>query len=163
MRNAQAALEYLITYGWVAMLVLLALGVGFYFGLLTPGHFITEQCIISPQIVCLEAQIGTDGWVLMKLQNSMGDTINIGNVTSLDILLEEHDDNNNLSIRNGRQGILRFKVQDGFGPEDRISFNFRLEFQRNISGAPIHNTSAYVYKRVCDGVLSDDKMHIRNC
>lgn len=42
-RKAQAAMEFLMTYGWAILVVLLAIGALAYFGVLDPGRLLPES------------------------------------------------------------------------------------------------------------------------
>ncbi len=53
MKKGQAALEFLMTYGWAILVVLAAVGALAYFGVLSPGKFLPEKCITTnPAISC---------------------------------------------------------------------------------------------------------------
>lgn len=52
MAKAQSAMEFLVTYGWVLTAVLSIIGLLFYFGVMNPKMFITEQCISSYPFFC---------------------------------------------------------------------------------------------------------------
>ncbi len=40
--KGQAAMEFLMTYGWAILAAIIAIGVLSYFGIFSPGNFITE-------------------------------------------------------------------------------------------------------------------------
>ena len=46
--KGQAAMEFLMTYGWAILVVLIAVGALAYFGLLSPDKLLTERCVITP-------------------------------------------------------------------------------------------------------------------
>ncbi|MBW2981024.1 hypothetical protein KY360_06430 [Candidatus Woesearchaeota archaeon] len=46
-KKAQAAMEFLMTYGWAILIVLIAIGALAYFGVLSPERFLPEKCVIS--------------------------------------------------------------------------------------------------------------------
>ena len=46
-KKAQAAMEFLMTYGWAILVVLIAIGALAYFGVLSPERFLPEKCVIS--------------------------------------------------------------------------------------------------------------------
>jgi hypothetical protein len=49
-KKSQAAMEFLMTYGWAILVVLAAIAALAYFGVLSPGKFIPEKCMLSPGI-----------------------------------------------------------------------------------------------------------------
>ena len=43
-KKGQAAMEFLMTYGWAILVVLVAIGALAYFGVLSPDRFLPERC-----------------------------------------------------------------------------------------------------------------------
>lgn len=80
MRKGQAAMEFLMTYGWAILVVLVAIGALAYFGVLSPERLIPERCVMQAGIECADAKVtATD--VTIVLRNSMGYTVDITNVS----------------------------------------------------------------------------------
>jgi len=71
-RKGQAAMEFLMTYGWAILVVLAAVGALAYFGVLSPSRFIPEKCYLSGGIGCTDFTATTDGDVTIVLQNGAG-------------------------------------------------------------------------------------------
>lgn len=73
LRKSQAALEFIMTYGWAILVVLVAIGALAYFGVLDPGKFLPSTCTLPAGIACLDhLASGADGAILVTLQNSLG-------------------------------------------------------------------------------------------
>ncbi|MBU1975326.1 MAG: hypothetical protein KKG59_02885 [Nanoarchaeota archaeon] len=170
-KRGQAAIEYLITYGWVVMIVLIIVGIGFYFGILKPTQFIEESCTSAPQIPCIDAAIGRDGWILINVQNSLGDTINITDVETRDFVIDPTGGGAvpnpfNVSsnyLLNGRKTQLRIYNAEGYAPGELIEITFNIEFRRAINTGtppPLHNISGKIYRRVCDGDIKIIDWHL---
>ncbi len=53
-KNSQAALEFLMTYGWAILVVLVAVGALAYFGVLSPDRFLPQRCSFQAGISCLD-------------------------------------------------------------------------------------------------------------
>jgi hypothetical protein len=71
MRKAQAAMEFLMTYGWAILVVLVAIAALAYFGVLNPGRFLPESCTIGPGLACSDFKVsGTTATIIVK--NGMG-------------------------------------------------------------------------------------------
>ena len=47
MRKGQAAMEFLMTYGWAILVVLAAIAALAYFGVLSPDRFIPDKCLVQ--------------------------------------------------------------------------------------------------------------------
>ena len=60
-KTAQAAMEFLMTYGWALLVVLAAIGALAYFGVLKPQSFLPEQCVLAPGVACLDFRINSTG------------------------------------------------------------------------------------------------------
>jgi hypothetical protein len=77
--KAQAAMEFLMTYGWAILVVLVAIGALAYFGVLNPSKFLPNSCTLEPGIGCIDHQI-KDTFVTLVIQNGKGQTITISNI-----------------------------------------------------------------------------------
>jgi hypothetical protein len=51
-RKGQAALEFMMTYGWAILVVLAAIGALSYFGVLNPSRFTPDTCLASVPFSC---------------------------------------------------------------------------------------------------------------
>ncbi len=82
--RGQAALEFLTTYGWAILVVLLAIGALGYYGIYNPGDSQPESCMMSPGLACGGYQLtttGSDAELTLYLKNSFGKQINLQKVT----------------------------------------------------------------------------------
>ncbi len=82
-KKAQAAMEFLMTYGWAILVVLVAIGALAYFGVLSPDRFLPERCTGPSGLDCLDkASItATNGQVQFVFKNNLGFPIFIGGGT----------------------------------------------------------------------------------
>ncbi len=80
-KKAQAALEFLVNYGWVILVLIVVLGSLVYFGVLEPAT--AEYCIFPPGIDCVgKASVNETGVVFVLINNNMGSSLNITGVSS---------------------------------------------------------------------------------
>ncbi|MFA6889188.1 MAG: hypothetical protein WC254_06860 [Candidatus Woesearchaeota archaeon] len=95
MKKAQGALEFLMTYGWAFLVILIMIGALAYFGVLSPTKFLPERCTFGSQFICKDYLIAYDDSgatpvadITVKLQNNLGQAIyvnnTITNVTSVE-------------------------------------------------------------------------------
>jgi hypothetical protein len=70
--KGQAALEFMMTYGWAILVVLAAIGALSYFGVLNPSRFTPETCIASSGFSCPGKPLVTNDSITFSLVNSMG-------------------------------------------------------------------------------------------
>ena len=73
-RKAQAAMEFLTTYGWAILVVLAAIGALAYFGVLDPSNMLPSTCEISPGFGCPEYAATSRSFTFI-LQNAQGKEI----------------------------------------------------------------------------------------
>ncbi len=52
MKKGQAALEFLATYGWAFLVILVMIGALAYFGVLDPSRYISESCGFGAELPC---------------------------------------------------------------------------------------------------------------
>ena len=74
-KRGQAAMEFLMTYGWAILVVLAAIGALAYFGVLSPDNFLPNRCTTGGEFGCMESQVRDDGSVVLVLQNNVGATL----------------------------------------------------------------------------------------
>lgn len=86
-KKAQAALEFLTTYAWAFIVILVTIGSLYYFGVFDFSRFVPEQCQFSPQIACVDFTIAANR-VSAKFSNTLGESINI---TSAEITSDAQD------------------------------------------------------------------------
>ena len=73
-RKSQAAMEFLMTYGWAILVVLAAIAALAYFGVLSPEKFLPEKCILAPGLACVSHKVEPTQTILI-LSNGLGRTI----------------------------------------------------------------------------------------
>ena len=79
-RKGQAALEFLMTYGWATLVVLVVIGALAYFGVLNPNILVPEKCTLQTGLACKDYKMTPDG-LLLELENGMGKGIVVRNIT----------------------------------------------------------------------------------
>ena len=73
-KRGQAALEFMMTYGWAILIVIVAISALSYFGVLRADRFLPDSCFIGPGISCLSHKATTDTLDIV-LQNQLGQDI----------------------------------------------------------------------------------------
>ncbi|MBW2989810.1 hypothetical protein KY358_05845 [Candidatus Woesearchaeota archaeon] len=82
-RKGQAAMEFLMTYGWAILVVLVAIGALAYFGVLSPEKFLPEKCVISTGsgIFCEEFTATAGTGVTLRLKNIMTESMWVDSIS----------------------------------------------------------------------------------
>jgi len=79
MKRGQSAMEFLMTYGWAILVVLIVLGALFYLGVFSPK--IVSSCNIQAPFVCKDIQIKENGVVVSigskNIQNGIVQSITV--------------------------------------------------------------------------------------
>ena len=86
-KKAQAAMEFLMTYGWAILVVLAAIGALAYFGVLSPGNLLPEKTTFKAPFLNTESAViiwnsATNVTVQVPFTNSQGGSVNISTVTA---------------------------------------------------------------------------------
>jgi hypothetical protein len=92
MKNkGQAAMEFLMTYGWAILVVIAAIAALAYFGVLDPAKLLPERCQSSAGMDCIDkASIKTSG-VEFALRNNLGFPISVTGISGTDCAGPETD------------------------------------------------------------------------
>ena len=79
-KKGQAALEFLLTYSWAILVVIVIIGALAYFGVLNPENFIPERCTLSAGISCDDFVYDSNTFEL-QFTNAFGRSIEISSIT----------------------------------------------------------------------------------
>jgi hypothetical protein len=80
-RKAQAALEFLMTYGWAILVVLIAIGALAFFGVLSPERFLPAKCTLQPGLACADHKV-TPGQITVVIKNGYGADITVDSMSA---------------------------------------------------------------------------------
>ncbi len=78
-KKGQAAMEFMATYGWALLAIVVAISALATFGVLNADKFIPERCLMFPGVACLSHKATVDTTTVV-LQNSIGQTMLITNL-----------------------------------------------------------------------------------
>ncbi|MBW2976406.1 hypothetical protein KY347_03095 [Candidatus Woesearchaeota archaeon] len=146
-RKSQAAMEFLMTYGWAILVVLAAIAALAYFGVLSPERFMPEKCVLAPGLACVSFRLET-GELEMYISNGLGKTIQI-----TEIALDEPAGATDFScaepfttnLRSGEQEQFFIPENDGEG-DDTCSFGTE-------AGDPYRGDIRITYTETATGIL----------
>ncbi len=157
-RKGQAALEYLVTYGWGILAILVVVGALAYFGLFEPSRYLPDHCSFGAQLQCADYQVvagdgaSNGGVVYLRLRNGFGDGITITNAYVGDVAADigtESSSKGALDIIAGNySNIIAITLPIGVADvveNDRQPLSLVLEFQRTSPEGPKHNVSGEIF------------------
>ena len=87
-KKSQAALEFLTTYAWAFIVIIILIGAIAYFGVIRPQKLLPDRCNFGSEFTCEAYQISlTNNQLLLRLKNNLGNpvtftAINLGSETS---------------------------------------------------------------------------------
>ena len=84
-KKGQAAAEYLVTYGWALLLLVAVIAIILSTGIFNPSYFISEECVLQPDIACTGYQMyrmggDQDAILMMRVENRLGYDMKLANV-----------------------------------------------------------------------------------
>jgi uncharacterized protein (UPF0333 family) len=88
-KKSQAAMEFLLTYGWALIVVIVAVGALAYFGVMSPEKFLPEKCLIptSSGLWCSEfTSSSTANTVTLRIKNILSDSVWVDSITYADFI-----------------------------------------------------------------------------
>jgi len=81
MMKGQTAVEYLMTYGWAILIILIVAGVLAYYGIFAPAGFLGPSASGFSQVYVLSPwDFKTDGNLTIQIENRVGTSINVTNI-----------------------------------------------------------------------------------
>lgn len=79
MAKSQAALEFLTTYVWAFLIIMITLGALYYFGIFDFGKYLPQKCVFPSQLKCLDFSLKPSE-ARIKLVNNLGEDIRVTSV-----------------------------------------------------------------------------------
>lgn len=74
-KKGQAALEFLTTYGWAILVILVMVAALSSFGILSPDRFLPDRCSVGSEFRCNEFEVFSNGSVNLILRNQLNQEV----------------------------------------------------------------------------------------
>lgn len=169
MKKAQSALEFLTTYGWAFMVILIAIGSLAHFGFLKPTP--PSKCMISPEFACHDYKLEIDNInskaiVTLIISNSKDFTMNISHARitlpnskesgefrlyRLANYVPPYDTNNDsIDFVPGEKRYIRWVAEDdgGFQIQEKAKVLFRISYKNQDIDGFVHTINGEVIAEV---------------
>ncbi|MBT3405775.1 hypothetical protein HN419_01265 [Candidatus Woesearchaeota archaeon] len=126
-KRSQAAMEFLMTYGWAILVVLAAIGALAYFGVTKPQQFIPDVCTFPSGFHCVDFVVDTNS-ADMVITNSLGKDATLTGLTLGDCAA-----NSTLPyfFENGEQITIRFTDCDNGAKGSKFNSDISLNYYTN--------------------------------
>ncbi len=132
-KRAQAAMEFLMTYGWAILVVLAAIGALAYFGVLSPANLLPEKCEFPSGLTCTETAaaslsgpvLGNGNEICFPVTNTLGYDVTGVVASTADCTSDAAQD-----ISNGASATLCFDqcTTAGIGAGKKYSYNVEISY-----------------------------------
>jgi hypothetical protein len=149
--KGQAAIEFLTTYAWGVLVVLLTIGAMFYFGILGTDTT-NNKCELWPEFACEESKVNADGTIQLQIRNNLGDMSNVEvSMTTIDCTLLTGPQSQ--PIAEGKRWddagdqIIQFDCAETLTPGDIFEAEITVEYQPRY-GELNHTKEGYLRRAV---------------
>ena len=144
--KGQVAVEFLATYSWAILVVLVAIGALAYFGVLSPEKFLPAKCTLPAGVACTDFKIdSTANTVSVALRNGIG-----YDLTLVSIAAGQCGEGPTQSLNNGDQATFT-TVATGCSPAlvGGQKFNEELQLKYTNSNTGIdHSVNGTITGRI---------------
>ena len=160
-RKSQAALEFLTTYAWAFLVIIIMVGALAYFGVLSPSKLLPDRCNFGSEISCnkdlLVVKKAATNTIQMKLKSNFGTQVTIPRDT---IVLSTDIDGLTCALFKLDEAVPPVKVTKGTGavdlawdsdktltlvvdcsngdtkliPKEKVKFNFEITYYPTTAG-----------------------------
>jgi len=141
-RKAQAAMEFLMTYGWAILVVLIVIGALAYFGVLDPSKLLPEKCVFPTGLHCDDYFVTTTA-INLTIQNGIGKDIEIldirVNETSKALLANCGNFLEDGNLSNGQTGTFNLGCGSS-GLRSGSKYKFDVELKYKYIGSTFEHT-----------------------
>ncbi len=159
--NGQAAMEYLMTYGWVLLSILVIVAILFSSGVFDKGKVLTQECKLIPDLPCLTPggeQIGDVYFVYINISNGLGYSIQFQEIKMKDLITNIEINNagtstdgivqgSSLNLDPGDSIMLSGKFNGNAESETRTFF-INMQYERTGSSSGQHWVSGRIRTKI---------------
>jgi hypothetical protein len=154
-KKGQAALEYMITYGWAFVVIIAAISVLGYFGFLNPNKYIPESCEFGEQLKCVDYYVDSNETIIFRFRNNFETDIILLSASGDAQGREFGGDIDNGAITDGAVKRITLKANKDVFAGSKERFDIQFTFKRDAFGAPEHNLSGSLFAEVVQtGIIS---------
>ena len=134
--KAQAATEFMMTYGWVLVLLGIAISTLAYFNVFNTTRYYPDECQLTPTIICKSGKISTNS-IQLLIRNEFGEDLSMYNIT----IISNEGCNSSVyhapgGINNGEEQLISISCGSSINGE-----RYRGELMMNYQGSGTLHTA----------------------
>ena len=126
-RKGQSAMEFLMTYGWAILIMLVVIAILFMLGVFNPAGAVPESCVLPAGFSCYSYSIDSTGKLYLDMGQAKGRRVTIRAFTCSAEEVPEPQTITAINIDNGRHKVIANGVQcvDENGDPYTVGDSFR--------------------------------------
>ena len=101
-KKGQTAVEFLMTYGWAVLIVMIMIAALFYVGVLNPRGKMPTSCTLPPGFSCYSEKLDSNGNLYLRIGQATGRSVTITGITCSNVS-SATPSATSIVIPNGRQ------------------------------------------------------------
>ncbi len=145
--SAQAALEFLMSYGWAILVLIAGIFALAYFGVLSPDKFLPYKCTLPSGLACLDYNVESYR-VILVLQNAIGQDITINKVI-VSTSTQECFDDESITLKNDEKVI--FTILNCNNGLENQKFDGRINISYTLEDKLDHNIAGILRAKIVTG------------
>lgn len=151
LKKSQAAMEFLVTYGWAILVVIISIGALAYFGVVDfLGMDVQKNCVIEQGISCTDFKITKEA-VEIVLANGLGQDILINDIQASGCA--GNPDSDSFTLMNGQQARYSMGLCNNLERKYASQLNISYTNENNIN----HHITGSISGKVEEGVIEYDE------
>lgn len=151
-KKAQSAVEFLTTYSWAIMIILLTIGALSYFNVFNTSRFVAEKCETGAQISCREAALTQEGIFYIHLTNNYPVDIEINRIELRQGTKSFTSPSSTTTINRAANTTINFDLEERFS-RNKETFDITITFKRRTGANNYNITGTIVTKPLPDGLI----------
>ena len=140
-KKGQAAMEFLMTYGWAILAAIIAIGVLAYYGVFSPAKYIGGSAIVNAPFYANAWSVNTTA-VTLELKNNGGDTVNITSTTVSSCGTDSTDYTVNASLLQ----VVRINCSPTLTTDDTFKGDITINYRKSGSSVDLASTGTITDK-----------------
>ena len=134
-KKGQSSVEYLSTYAWAFLGLIVTIGALSYFGILNPSTYTPERCTSGSQITCVDHYVAVNPnsgatTILYLFKNTYPRNITILNTTITNLASPLNADEQNIIVMPGRTYVAHFTTTSNFLQDQKETLQFTITYKR---------------------------------